>query len=102
MPFFTIWGRVSRARSMTQHRLDAGGDTVHWGYFDARLKPLLTIDSGETVTISTVSGAPEAMPKPPLVVPEALRQVHQRVAPKLPGHICTGPVEVRGARAGQV
>jgi acetamidase/formamidase len=87
---------------MTQHRLDAGGDTVHWGYFDARLKPLLTVDSGETVTISTVSGAPEAMPKPPLVVPEALRQVHQRVAPKLPGHICTGPVEIRGARAGQV
>ena len=24
------------------HRLDAGADTVHWGYFDAALKPLLT------------------------------------------------------------
>jgi acetamidase/formamidase len=37
-------------------RLDAGADTVHWGYFDAKLPPVLTVDSGDTVTISTVSG----------------------------------------------
>ena len=41
---------------MATHRLDASPDTVHWGYFDAKLKPLVTIDSGDTVTISTVSG----------------------------------------------
>ena len=29
---------------------------MHWGYFDAALKPLVTINSGDTVTISTVSG----------------------------------------------
>ena len=51
------------------HRLDAGAETVHWGYFDARLPPLLTVDSGDTVTISTVSGPREVMPPPPLVVP---------------------------------
>ena len=41
---------------MTSHRLDASPETVHWGYFDAKLQPLLTVDSGDTVTISTVSG----------------------------------------------
>jgi hypothetical protein len=25
---------------MATHRLDAGPDTVHWGFFDAALKPL--------------------------------------------------------------
>jgi len=84
------------------HRLDAGAETVHWGYFDAALPPLLTIDSGDTVTISTVSGGREVMPPPPLVVPEALRAIQARMQPKLPGHICTGPVAVRGAKAGQV
>ena len=42
---------------MTDHRIDAAPETVHWGYFDAKLKPLLTVASGDTITISTVSGA---------------------------------------------
>jgi len=84
------------------HRLDAGAETVHWGYFDAALPPLLTIDSGDTVTISTVSGGREVMPPPPLVVPEALAAIQARLQPTLPGHICTGPVAIRGAKAGQV
>src|SRR5215204_3926183 len=87
---------------MAHHRIEAGPETVHWGYFDAALRPLLTIDSGETVTISTVSGAPEVMPPPPLVVPPALAAVHATHKPKLPGHICTGPIAIRGAKAGQV
>jgi acetamidase/formamidase len=84
------------------HRLDAGADTVHWGYFDAKLPPILTVDSGDIVTISTVSGPREVMPPPPLVVPPALIAVQERVRQKLPGHMCTGPVAVRGAKAGQV
>ncbi len=86
----------------TTHRLDAGAETVHWGYFDARLEPLLTIDSGDTVTISTVSGPREVMPPPPLVVPAALAAVQAHVPQKLPGHMCTGPVAIKGAKAGQV
>src|SRR5262249_46909177 len=86
----------------TAHRLDAGAQTVHWGYFDARLEPRLTVDSGDTITISTVSGPREVMPPPPLVIPAALAEVQARVTPKLPGHMCTGPVAVRGAKAGQV
>jgi acetamidase/formamidase len=87
---------------MTHHRLDAAPDTVHWGYFDAALAPLVTVESGDTVTISTVSGTPDVMPPPPLMVPPALAAIHAKVQQKLPGHICTGPVAVRGAKAGQV
>src|SRR6478736_4882912 len=84
------------------HRLDAGADTVHWGYFDAKLPPILTVDSGDTVVISTVSGPREVMPPPPLVVPAALAAVQAHVPQKLPGHMCTGPVAIKGAKAGQV
>ena len=87
---------------MAHHRLDAGPDTVHWGYFDARLKPLLTVASGDTVTISTVSGMASQMPAAPLTVPPALAAIHKSVPQKMPGHICTGPVAVKGAKAGQV
>jgi acetamidase/formamidase len=88
---------------MPDHRIEPGPDNVHWGYFDADLAPVLTIASGEHVTISTVSGTPEVMPSPPLVVPPALPAIHHNVTRKmLPGHICTGPIAVRGAKPGQV
>ena len=88
---------------MAEHRIDAGPDTVHWGFFDAVLEPLLEVDSGDTVTMSTVSGGPQTLPDPPLQIPEALRQIHEaHEAPLVGGHICTGPVLVRGAKAGQV
>jgi acetamidase/formamidase len=88
---------------MAQHRLDAAPGTVHWGYFDAALKPLVTVDSGDTVTISTVSGLASQMPRAGgFTIPQALTAIQQTVQQKLPGHICTGPVEVRGAKAGQV
>jgi len=88
---------------MSNHRLEPGPDTVHWGFFDARLAPQLTIDSGQRVTISTVSGGVEMMPKPPLRIPPALTAIQEKVTRKMvPGHICTGPVAVKGAKAGQV
>jgi acetamidase/formamidase len=90
---------------MTSHRLDAAPDTVHWGYFDAKLKPLITIDPGDTVVISSVSGGLGQLPDAAsgLKVPVALQEIHAKVQPKLGGpHILTGPVAVRGAKAGQV
>jgi acetamidase/formamidase len=90
---------------MANYRLDAAPSTVHWGYFDARLKPLLTIESGDSVTISTVSGTPAQIPGPGsgLAVPPALPAIHKSVQQKLGGpHILTGPVAVRGARIGHV
>ena len=90
---------------MPIHRLDAATDTVHWGFFDAALKPLITVEPGDTVTISTVSGTPGQLPPPgsgltvPAVLPAILKNVQQRLNGP---HILTGPVAVRGAKAGQV
>jgi acetamidase/formamidase len=82
--------------------LEPGPDTVHWGYFDARLSPRIAIECGERVTISSVSGGPELMPGPPLVVPPALPAIHAKVVRQLGPHILTGPVAVKGAKPGQV
>src|SRR6266702_1956524 len=90
---------------MQKHRVDAGPDSVHWGFFDAALKPLITIESGDEVTMSTVSGTSLCMPEQAsgLTVPPALSAIHATVPQKLNGpHIMTGPVAVRGAKAGQV
>ena len=90
---------------MATHRLEASPETVHWGFFDAKLPPQLTIDSGDTVTITTVSGTLGYLPKPGsgLTVPPELQAIHDKVQAKIGGpHILTGPVAVRGAKAGQV
>ena len=88
---------------MSIPHIEPSPETVHWGYFDATRPPLLTIASGERVTISSVSGPPDMMPKAPLVIPPALTAIQMSTDKKrLPGHMCTGPVSVSGAKAGQV
>jgi len=57
---------------MASHRLESSPETVHWGFFDAKLPPQLTIDSGDTVTITTVSGTLGHLPKP--VIDKVVRQ----------------------------
>ena len=86
---------------MTRHHvLDSSPETIHWGIFDPGLKPVLTVRSGDTVTVNTVSGGREAMPPPPHVVPPELLEIHARCAPRAPGHILTGPIAVEGAEPG--
>ena len=90
---------------MATHRLNASPETVHWGYFDAKLPAKLTIDSGDTVIVSTVSGALGHLPKAGsgFTVPPELRAIHERVQAKLGGtHILTGPIAVRDAKPAQV
>jgi acetamidase/formamidase len=83
--------------------LSASPETVHWGFFDAKLAPVLTIESGQRVTISSVSGPPELMPPPPFKIPPALPAIHAHNGKqRFFGHMCTGPVAVRNAKAGQV
>ena len=89
---------------MPHHYLKASGRTCHWGFFDATLAPVLTIDSGDTVTIDTVTGAPEIHPKPGagFSTPPEIAEVHANAQKTLPGHILTGPIAVAGARPGHV
>ena len=82
------------------HVVEASPETVHWGVFDPSLRPVLTVESGDSVTFHCVSGGRDAMPPAPYVVPPALRAIHERCAPRAPGHILTGPVAVAGAEPG--
>lgn len=87
---------------MADHYLRSSPETVHWGYFDATVPPVLTIASGDRVTVETVSGAPEVMPKSGFKIPPELEEIHSKVPRKLPGHILTGPIAVKGAAPGHV
>jgi acetamidase/formamidase len=84
------------------HSLPAGEHTCHWGFFDAALPPALTVASGDTVTIDTVSGGLDVLPQAPMEVLEAHREVLAKVKPLMRGHILTGPVAVEGAEPGDV
>ncbi len=88
---------------MTRHHLPATPETCHWGFFDARLRPVLSIASGDEVTIDTISGGPEVVPDRRLFhVPPELDAVHATNERMLPGHILTGPIAVEGALPGAV
>ena len=77
-----------------------------WGYYSAAAKPVLTIHSGDTVRIETVSGNParlEAAGAAPTEIPSALRAIYKEVTDRGPGgHILTGPVYIEGAEPGDV
>ena len=89
---------------MTIHRVAATPETIHWGTFSAEYPPVLTIESGETVVLECVSGAPDVMPPAGsgLMVPPALQAIHDAKPPRLGPHILTGPIAVRGAAPGDM
>jgi hypothetical protein len=43
------------------HHVPATADTVHWGYFSKKLKPVIEVSSGDYVTLET----PQAKPARP-------------------------------------
>jgi acetamidase/formamidase len=85
------------------HVLPASPGTCHWGYFDAALKPVLTMASGDTVTLDSVSGGPDVVPSASQfdILPEHLA-IHRALTPQLGAHILTGPIAVAGAEPGDV
>ena len=83
--------------------------TVHIGNFNAALKPVLTINSGDIVTIETAATTieSEAIDQsgvvPPSAVPDYTRAILRDVKDRGPGrHILTGPIAVSGAVPGDV
>jgi len=63
---------------MTYHHLSSSPETCHWGFFDATLKPVLSIESGDEVTVDTISGGPEVLPTRKFHIPPELDDVHAR------------------------
>jgi acetamidase/formamidase len=85
----------------TTHRLTATPHTVHTGFFDSDIPPVLTIASGDTVNLSTMmlmdGQLRGGMTFEDLV---ALRQGY--ADRNLGGHTLTGPIFVTGAGPGDV
>jgi acetamidase/formamidase/AraC-like DNA-binding protein len=107
------------------HLLRATANTIHWGYFSHDLKPVLEVNSGDTVTIETltqhaaddwermVQGDPGA--ESVFHWTADRKNVNRRGAGPMDAsiygrgagegigvHICTGPIAVRGAEPGDV
>ena len=89
---------------MAHHRLASTPDTVRFGMFDAAFDPVLTVESGDSVTFACVSGGPEVMPPPgsPYAVPPQLQAIHDGDPPRIGPHILTGPVAIAGAEPGDM
>lgn len=86
------------------HILKATPETVVWGYYDASVSPVLTVDSGDIVDVETmITGAallrranvPEELIRPDM------KEMDEKVKVEGP-HILVGPVAVRGAEPGDV
>lgn len=88
------------------HELKASPATVHRGFFDASLKPVLTIDSGDIVRLETATGNPRYFEKlgvPKEKIPAELYAVYEGVEGTGRGdHTLNGPIEVRGAEPGDM
>jgi acetamidase/formamidase len=98
---------VTRTRA-AEHTLMPSPQTVHIGYFLASIKPVLSIESGDIVTLETVapivpSVVDQAGVVPPGAVPQYQRDIYGQVKDRGPGpHVLTGPIEIKGAMPGDV
>jgi acetamidase/formamidase len=45
-----------------EHRLTSKPENLRWGAFSAEFEAVLEVESGDRVTIETISGGPEQLP----------------------------------------
>jgi acetamidase/formamidase len=104
-PFVCSLLAAGQAASIT---LPASPATVVWGYYSAKAKPVLTVHSGDTVRIQTLStcGSTERLESEgvaPADIPSYNADIYREVKDKGPGgHILTGPVDIAEAEPGDV
>ncbi len=85
------------------HELRATPQTVHWGYFDAALAPVLRIASGDIVRAEAITH--HAGDAPELMMDAGITAIFDAIPAedRNPGvHLMTGPIHVEGARPGDV
>src|SRR5947209_5196979 len=90
--------------AMTHHHLKATPDNIHWGYWDASIAPVLKINSGDRVTIETLSGDVPHLPKTEsefVILPDHRAVIEAGRRGPGPHHL-TGPIEIAGAEPGHV
>lgn len=81
------------------HLLPATLETTQWGWFDNAQKPVLTVGSGDTVVIETMTGAHNQYV--PGITPEMMMKLRVDNPGRGP-HSVTGPIYVTGAEPGDV
>jgi len=71
---------------------------------DGSYAPVLTVASGDSVTIECVSGGARVMPPPELglTLPPALEAILDAGGPSMGAHIVTGPIAIEGAAPGDM
>jgi acetamidase/formamidase len=103
-----VWGLAMPKALSAEYTLIPSPATVHIGNFNAALKPALTINSGDRVTIETATqidpaDVDQSGAVSPSVVPEYVRTIYREVKDRGPGpHILTGPIFINGAVPGDV
>jgi acetamidase/formamidase len=91
---------------MTHHRLKATKETVHLGGFSHLLKPVLIVESGDTIDVETYTGyylyekAPREFLTPEFVDICQNLAVERKIATG--PHLLTGPIYVQDAEPGDV
>lgn len=99
---------LCHAATAAEYNLPARPDTVAWGYYSGQSKPVLTVRSGDTVRMQSLStcGTPERMIAngvKPEDIPPYTAAIYNEVKDKGPGgHILTGPVAIAEAEPGDV
>jgi acetamidase/formamidase len=111
--------------TFSHYHVPANAETVHWGYFSKKLKPVIEVNSGDYVTLETVTHHAyddyERMIQGDAGVesifywdkkkkgvnrrgagPEDASLFGRGAGEGLGVHVCTGPVAVRGAAPGDI
>lgn len=103
-----LFGVAACGVAQSSYTLEAKPDTVAWGYYSGMAKPALTVHSGDTVTMQTLStcGPRERMERggvKPEDIPAYTDAIYKDVKDRGPGgHILTGPVAIAEAEPGDV
>lgn len=85
----------------THHDIPAIPESMIWGTLDAATRPVIEIDSGDTVSMACVpAGGTASLPADRSLVPELYRDALMTLAQGPGAHFVTGPVFVRGATRG--
>ena len=85
------------------HKLRATPDTVHWGYFDPAIAPVIKVKSGDLIEAEAVTH--HAGDDPDLMFDENIEKIFQDIPEedRNPGvHIMTGPIYVEDAKPGDM
>lgn len=83
------------------HKLVATPQTVHTGFFDSTIPPVLTIDSGDTVVLNTLMLMDNQL-RCGMTFEELVATRQGYVDRKVGPHTLTGPIFVNGAEPGDV